>query len=70
MTDPRDYEARPMLRHSWYDYSWDWAMASLFVLVILAGIAVWTFADPPRTAAILDDATTGQSIRPSAPHRN
>ena len=24
-------------RSSWYDYSWDWALASIFALVLLAG---------------------------------
>jgi predicted small integral membrane protein len=49
--------------------SWDWVLASLFALVLLtgiaflAGIALWTAQ--PQTAAILDDATTGQSTRPS-----
>jgi hypothetical protein len=70
MTDPGHFEANPMLRRSWYDYSWDWAMASLFALVVLAGIALWTYADHPQTAAILDDATTGQSTRPSLPPPN
>jgi hypothetical protein len=36
--------------------------------VLLAGIVVlWTYADHPQTAAIPDDATTGQSTRPSVP---
>jgi hypothetical protein len=51
-------------RSSWYDYSWDWALASIFALVLLAGAAflarMTIFASHPQTAAILDDATTGQ----------
>jgi hypothetical protein len=51
-------------RSSWYDYSWDWALASIFALVLLAGAAflarMTIFAPHPQTAAILDDATTGQ----------
>jgi hypothetical protein len=64
MTDPRHFETRP--NRSWYDYSWDWALVSLFALVLLAGIALWTYH--PQTAAIPDDATTGQSSRPSLPN--
>jgi hypothetical protein len=69
MRDLRHLETRQNLGRSWYDYSWDWALASLFALVLLtgiaslAGIALWT--SQPQTAAILDDATTGQSPRPS-----
>jgi hypothetical protein len=61
-------ETRPNLHRSWYDYNWDWALISLLALVLLAGIVVlWTYADHPQTAAIPDDATTGQSTRPSVP---
>ena len=61
-------ETRPSAHHSWYDDSWDWAVVSFFVLVLLAGIAVWGYAGtPPHTAALIDDATTGQSTRPSVP---
>ena len=61
-------ETRPNLHRSWYDYNWDWALISLLALVLLAGIVVlWTYADHPQTAAILDDATTGQSARPGVP---
>jgi hypothetical protein len=69
--DLRHPARRPSLR-SWYDYSWDWALASLFAVVLLAGIAflagiaLWT--SHPQTAVILDDATTGQSTRPSFPN--
>ena len=59
-------ETRPNLPPHWYDYSWDWALTSLFALVLLAGI-VWTYADRSQTASIPDDATTGQSTRPSLP---
>jgi hypothetical protein len=60
-------ETRPNLRRSWYDYNWDWALISLFALVLLAGIVLWTYADHPQTAVIPDDATTGRSIKPSLP---
>jgi hypothetical protein len=72
MQDLRHLETRQNLGRSWYDYSWDWVLASLFALVLLtgiaflAGIALWT--SQPQTAAILDDATTGQSTRPSVPN--
>ena len=56
------------LRRSWYDYNWDWALILLLAFVLLAGIVVlWTYADHPQTTAIPDDATTGQSTRPSVP---
>jgi predicted small integral membrane protein len=38
-------ETRPHLHRSWYDDNWDWALISLFALVLLAGIVVWTYAD-------------------------
>ncbi len=60
-------ETRPSAHHSWYDDSWDWAVVSFFVLVLLAGIAVWGYAGNPHTAALTDDATTGQGTRPSPP---
>jgi len=61
-------ETRPNLHRSWYDYNWDWALILLLAFVLLAGIVVlWTYADHPQTAAIPDDATTGQSTRPSVP---
>ena len=53
-------------RRSWYDYNWDWALISLFALLLLAGIVLWTYADHQQTAAILD-VTTGQGTRPSLP---
>jgi hypothetical protein len=60
-------ETRP--NRSWYDDNWDWVLISLFALVLLAGIVVWTtYPDHPQTAAIPDDATTtGQNIQPSLP---
>jgi hypothetical protein len=58
---------RPNLHRNWYDYNWDWALISLLALVLLAGIVLWTYADHPQTAVVLDDATTGQSTRPSLP---
>jgi len=59
-------ETRPNLHRSWYDYNWDWALILLLAFVLLAGIVVlWTYADHPQTAAIPDDATAGQSTRPS-----
>jgi len=60
-------ETRPSAHHSWYDDRWDWAVVSFFVLVLLAGIAVWGYAGNPHTAALTDDATTGQGTRPSLP---
>jgi hypothetical protein len=39
MRDLRHLETRQNLGRSWYDYSWDWALASLFALVLLTGIA-------------------------------
>jgi hypothetical protein len=59
-------ETRP--NRSWYDDNWDWALISLFALVLLTGVVVWTtYPDDPQTAAIPDNATTGQSARPSVP---
>jgi uncharacterized iron-regulated membrane protein len=60
-------ETRRDLHRSWYDYNWDWALISLLALVLLAGIVLWTNVHQSQTAIILDDATTGQSIRPSLP---
>jgi hypothetical protein len=55
-------ETRP--NRSWYDDNWDWALISLFALVLLAGVVVWTtYPDHAQTAALPDDATTGQSTR-------
>jgi hypothetical protein len=61
-------ETKPDFQRSWYDYSWDWALISLFALVLLAGVVLWTYKDYPQTAAIPDDATTGQSTRPDLPN--
>jgi hypothetical protein len=59
-------ETRP--NRSWYDYNWDWALISLLAVVLIAGIVVlWTYANHPQAAAMPDDATTGQSTRPSVP---
>jgi hypothetical protein len=59
-------ETRP--NRSWYDDNWDWAVISLFALVLLAGAVVWTtYPDHAQTAAIPDHATAGQSTRPSLP---
>ncbi len=63
MRAAKPFAAKPVLRRSWYDYSWDWAIVSLFAVVLLTGIAVWSFADRQQTAAIVEDATTGQSTR-------
>ena len=60
-------ETKSNLRRSWYDYNWDWAIILVLALVLLAGVALWTYGDHPQTAAISDDATTGQSTRPSLP---
>ena len=60
-------ETRPNLHRSWYDYDWDWALISLLALVLLAGVVLWIYAGHPQTAAIPDDATTGQSTRPGLP---
>jgi hypothetical protein len=55
-------ETRP--NRSWYDDNWDWALISLFAIVLLAGAVVWTtYPDHAQTAAIPDDATTGQNTR-------
>jgi hypothetical protein len=60
-------ETRPNLHRSWYDYNWDWALISLLALVLFAGIVLWTNVHQSQTAVILDDATTGQSIRLNLP---
>jgi hypothetical protein len=59
-------ETRP--HRSWYDYNWDWALISLLALLLLAGIVLWTNVHQSPTAVMLDDATTGQSIRPDLPN--
>jgi hypothetical protein len=41
-------ETNPKFQRSFYDYSWDWALISLFALVLLAGIILWTYKDYPR----------------------
>jgi hypothetical protein len=61
-------ETKPHFQRSWYDYSWDWMLISLFALLVFAGLALWTYKDYPQTAAISDDATTGQSTRPDLPN--
>ena len=58
-------ETRPSAHHSWYDDSWDWAVVSFLVLVLLAGIAVLGFSGHPQTATVMDDVTTGQGSRSS-----
>jgi hypothetical protein len=63
MAQVRDFPEERVLRRSWYDYSWDWVIVFLFATVLLTGIGLWTFSDRPQTAAILEDATTGQSTR-------
>jgi hypothetical protein len=68
MSDHSHFETRPDLQRSWSDHSFDWTMGLLFVLVLLAIIGLWTYADHPQTAAIPDDATTGQSTRPGVPN--
>jgi len=60
-------ETKSKLRGSWYDYNWDWALISLFALVLLAGIVLWTHGDHPGPAAVPADATTGHSTGPSLP---
>ena len=60
-------ETRPNLRRSWDNYNWDWTLISMFAFVLLVGTVLWTYADRPQTAAIPDDAMTGQSTRPSRP---
>jgi hypothetical protein len=47
---------KPGQNRSWYDDNWDWALISLFALVLLAGVVVWTtYPDHAQTAAIPDD---------------
>jgi hypothetical protein len=44
-----------------------WAIGGLVVIVLLVGIAMWGASlNTPQTAAVGDDATTGQSLRPPA----
>jgi hypothetical protein len=60
-------ETKSNLRRSWYDYNWDWALISLFALVLLAGVVLWiTYADRSQAAAISDSSTTEQNTRPRA----
>jgi hypothetical protein len=55
-------ETRP--NRSWYDDNWDWVLILLFALMLLARVVVWTtYPDHAQTAAMLDDATTGQNTR-------
>ncbi len=59
-------ETRPSAHHRWYDDSWDWAVVSFLVLVLLAGIAVWGYAGNPHTATAdgRRHDRTGQPIEP------
>jgi hypothetical protein len=67
-TESKPTENKPTLYRSWYDYNWDWVLISLFSLLLLAGIVLWANSNHPRTAAIPEDATTGQSTQRSFPN--
>jgi hypothetical protein len=59
-------ETKSNLHRSWYDYSWDWALISLFALVLLTGIVLWTYKDHPQTAAsttLLQDRAPDRASR-------
>ena len=65
--DRRDWEYSQFNPH-WGDESGPgWAIGGLVVIVLLVGIAMWGASlYTPQTAAVGDDATTGQSLRPPA----
>ena len=72
MTQPTGFERRPGWYdyRAWYDHGRDdssvVAVALFFALLLLGGIALWSYGDH-RTAALSEDITTGQSTRPMLP---
>jgi hypothetical protein len=63
MTDRTHFERGT---YEWPNDNSVWIAAALVGLFILGGVAVGSYGDRPRTASLLDDATTGQSTRPPA----
>ncbi len=63
MTDRRHLERGT---YEWDNDNWGWIAAALVGLFILGGVAVGKYGDRPRTASVIEDATTGQSTRPPA----
>jgi hypothetical protein len=63
MTDRR-YTQRGT--YQWPNDNWGWIAAALVGAFMLGGVAVESYGGPPRVASFLEDATTGQSTRPSA----
>jgi hypothetical protein len=71
MTDPRDFGHMSDLErdyfgyHGWSNDSTGWALGAIVALLLLGGIAVYSFSgDHPRTVNVPADETTGQSTRP------
>jgi hypothetical protein len=52
--------------YEWPNDNWGWIAAALVGFFMLAVVAVGSNGDRPRLASADEDATTGQSTRPSA----
>ena len=71
MSDPRYGDHRDWEYSQWNARSGDehgpgWAIGGLVAIVLLVGLAMWGASHNTQTAAVGDDATTGQSMRPPA----
>ena len=70
MADRADYErSRAELDNRYANSGWmegniGWVIGAIAIVLIVGGI-YYVSADPPRTASIPDDATTGQSTLPT-----
>jgi hypothetical protein len=70
MENRTDYERnRSELNHwyatpEWMQDNVGWIIGAIAIVLIVGGI-YYVSADHPRTASILDDATTGQSTPPA-----
>jgi hypothetical protein len=64
--DRRDWEYHQFNPHWGGEDNTPWAIGGLVAIVLLVGLAMWGASHNTQTAAVGDDATTGQSLRPPA----
>ena len=64
--DRRDWEYNQFNPHWGGEDNTPWAIGGLVAIVLLVGLAMWGASHNTQTAAVGDDATTGQSLRPPA----
>jgi hypothetical protein len=63
--DRRDWEYSEWNAHWGGEDNTSWAIGGLVVIALLVGLAMWgANLNTTQTAAVGDDATTGQSLRP------